>query len=96
MLQDATCANGEGNTPLHWACLNGHEEVIRALLAADATPSALNMYGRLSACMDGSHHERIACAVQFCGHIISPAIVDHDGRDSDHALASRRESCGVT
>ena len=28
--QDVMQANAEGNTPLHWACLNGHTEVSHA------------------------------------------------------------------
>ena len=28
--QDVLQANAEGNTPLHWACLNGHTEVSHA------------------------------------------------------------------
>lgn len=35
-------ANTEGNTPLHWACVNGQTAAVRALLAAGASPSALN------------------------------------------------------
>ena len=32
----------DGNTPLHWACLNGHAAVASALLAAGASASHLN------------------------------------------------------
>lgn len=38
--------NKEGNTPLHWACLNGHVEAVRALMAKSASPSALNEAAR--------------------------------------------------
>ncbi|KAJ6261554.1 hypothetical protein Dda_4224 [Drechslerella dactyloides] len=37
--------NGSGNTPLHWACLNGHIEAVKALIAAGADPGVLNAAG---------------------------------------------------
>lgn len=40
--QDARRAKGDGNTPLHWACLNGHADVAALLLAAGAAVTALN------------------------------------------------------
>ena len=40
--QNAKAVNSDGNTPLHWACLNGHAPVASALLAAGARASHLN------------------------------------------------------
>lgn len=37
--------NAWGNTPLHWAALNGHLEVVKALLAAGATMGIKNKAG---------------------------------------------------
>ncbi|EWC47468.1 hypothetical protein DRE_00436 [Drechslerella stenobrocha 248] len=37
--------NSNGNTPLHWACLNGHIEVVKALAGAGADPGVLNAAG---------------------------------------------------
>ena len=36
------CGNAIGNTPLHYACLNGHIEPVKALLAAGADPEKHN------------------------------------------------------
>ncbi len=41
-LQNVHAKNQEGNTALHWACLNGHTEVVRALLEYKARASELN------------------------------------------------------
>ncbi len=35
-------SNTEGNTPLHWACVNGQVGAVRVLMTAGASPSALN------------------------------------------------------
>ena len=40
--QSARHANNDGNTALHWACLNGHADAVALLLAAGASASALN------------------------------------------------------
>ncbi|KAF3941027.1 Ankycorbin [Dactylella cylindrospora] len=37
--------NASGNTPLHWACLNGHIGAVKALMQAGADPSILNAAG---------------------------------------------------
>ncbi|TXG72435.1 hypothetical protein EZV62_001014 [Acer yangbiense] len=38
--------NEEKNTPLHWACLNGHTEVVKKLILAGANVSILNSQER--------------------------------------------------
>ncbi|BBH02389.1 ankyrin repeat family protein [Prunus dulcis] len=45
-LNDLNATNEEMNTPLHWACLNGHVEVVRKLIFAGANLSVLNSYER--------------------------------------------------
>ncbi|PKU73543.1 Ankyrin repeat domain-containing protein 2 [Dendrobium catenatum] len=45
-MQDVNASNNEKNTPLHWACLNGKKEVVKALILAGATVSLLNSYER--------------------------------------------------
>lgn len=43
-MQSVTISNVEGNTPLHWACLNGQIDAVRTLLGAGATATALNSH----------------------------------------------------
>lgn len=38
--------NVSGNTPLHWAALNGHLEIVKALVKAGADPTIVNEAGR--------------------------------------------------
>ncbi|THG01010.1 hypothetical protein TEA_029323 [Camellia sinensis var. sinensis] len=44
--QDVNASNVEKNTPLHWACLNGHIEVVKNLILAGASVSVLNSHER--------------------------------------------------
>ncbi|KAG8079466.1 hypothetical protein GUJ93_ZPchr0007g4297 [Zizania palustris] len=41
-IHNVNVVNLEKNTPLHWACLNGHIEIIKALICSGASVSALN------------------------------------------------------
>ncbi|PKA55400.1 Ankyrin repeat domain-containing protein 2 [Apostasia shenzhenica] len=45
-VQDLNASNSEKNTPLHWACLNGHVEVVKALILSGAHATVLNIYER--------------------------------------------------
>ena len=44
-LQEPGAKNSEGNTPLHYACLNGHMAIVRQLMMNGASASELNRYG---------------------------------------------------
>ncbi|KAB1227980.1 Ankyrin repeat-containing protein P16F5.05c [Morella rubra] len=46
LFEDLNAFNEEKNTPLHWACLNGHLEVVKKLILAGADVSVLNSYER--------------------------------------------------
>lgn len=43
-LQSVLLTNVEGNTPLHWACLNNQKEAVRLLLQHGANPSSINSH----------------------------------------------------
>lgn len=45
-MQSVDVCNNQGNTALHWACINGHEEVVRVLMENSAEPSKLNEFER--------------------------------------------------
>jgi ankyrin repeat protein len=49
------------NTPLHWACLNGHAEATKVLLEGGASPGALNAAERtpVDEALGGVHQEAI-------------------------------------
>ena len=38
--------NASGNTPLHWAALNGHLSAVRLLIEAGADPTVVNKAGK--------------------------------------------------
>ena len=38
--------NASGNTPLHWAALNGHLPTVKLLIEAGADPSVMNRAGK--------------------------------------------------
>ncbi|KAG6789581.1 hypothetical protein POTOM_005686 [Populus tomentosa] len=44
--QDLNSANKEKNTALHWACLNGHIEVVKKLILAGSSLGFLNSHER--------------------------------------------------
>lgn len=44
LVQNVAAVNEEGNTPLHWAAMNRQCQAVRLLLAAGASPSAVNKW----------------------------------------------------
>lgn len=56
-MQDPNIANAQGNTALHWACVNGHGEVVEKLLAKGAKTTICNAGGR-TALDEAMHNDR--------------------------------------
>jgi len=56
-MQDPNIANAQGNTALHWACVNGHGEVVERLLAKGAKTTVCNAGGR-TALDEAMHNDR--------------------------------------
>ncbi|CAI5936081.1 unnamed protein product [Closterium sp. NIES-65] len=44
--QPVNAVNRQGNTPLHWAAVNGRDSMVHLLITAGANPSALNSHER--------------------------------------------------
>jgi hypothetical protein len=55
--QDVNMANAQGNTALHWACVNGHCAVVEKLLAAGAKTTVCNA-GERTALEEAMHNDR--------------------------------------
>lgn len=55
-----------GNTPLHWACLNGHAESVKVLLEGGANPAALNAVDRtpVDEALGGPHQDAILAVMR--------------------------------
>jgi ankyrin repeat protein len=57
---DPNMANEQGGTALHWACVNGHAEVVTRLLEAGAKATLVNAGGR-TALDEAMHNDRGTC-----------------------------------
>lgn len=56
---DVNTASSDGMTPLHWACLNGNQEMVELLLAHQADPWLRNE------CLDGLTPVDLATAMKY-------------------------------
>ena len=60
--------NEAGNTPLHWAALNGHLAAVNMLLAKDASPFEMN--GQMRIALDeatAGDHTEVVTAIRLAG-----------------------------
>ena len=82
--------NKSGNTPLHWAALNGHVEILLLLLQHGADPSILNAAGH-DALFEAELNEKTKAAEALLaegkeletGLDINGADGEHGGEDVD-------------
>lgn len=70
--------NNEGNTPLHWAALNGQLEAVKALVAAGASLGAKNHVGQSARCeADRAEKDEVV------GFLLGEEEKGRDERDGD-------------
>ena len=76
--------NKSGNTPLHWAALNGHVEVLVLLLQHGADPSILNAAGH-DALFEAELNEKTKAAEALLaeGKELESGL-DVNGADAEH------------
>ena len=75
--------NASGNTPLHWASLNGHLEAVKILVAAGADPSVTNQAG---------HNCVYEAEVNSKDAVVEWLLVEGKGIESGHAV---NENCNA-
>mgnify|MGYP002804596805 FL=1 len=76
----------EGNTPLHLAAEEGHESVVRVLLAAKANPEARNNYSLRPVDLADSSSSAF--------HLLSEVTIVDDRHRYGFSLGERRQSLG--
>lgn len=82
---------GGSNTPLHWACLNGHAGAAEDLLEGGASPAALNSAERtpVDEALGGEHQDAILTVMrEFAARGAGRA---RDGRDDEEGVAAEAE-----
>jgi ankyrin repeat protein len=85
-MQSVDLCNSEGNSALHWACINGHEEAVRLLMEKNAEPSKLNSFDRTP--VDEALDRQFQGVVDIIKSFSTPAendevddVEDDQGRD---------------
>lgn len=71
-------ANEQGGTAMHWACVNGHGDVVTALLEAGAKTTLVNAGGR-TAMDEAMHNDRVECVDAIMKH----SGVEDEGEEDD-------------
>lgn len=69
--------NVSGNTPLHWASLNGHLEAVKILMAAGADPSVTNLAG---------HDAVYEAEINRKDAVVEWLLTEGNGLESGHAV----------
>jgi ankyrin repeat protein len=81
-VEDINQQNKEGNTPLHWACLNGHLEMVKKLLELGCNPLIRNQNGMSAATLaeQRGHMEVVTLVLQH----YDPEDEDDEGVEEQH------------
>lgn len=80
MLSVLNAQNLAGNTPLHWAALNGHLEAVQALIEQGADPTITNKMG----------HDAIYEAELNDQKDVVEWVLKEGGKDLDQAISKER------
>lgn len=83
--QSVELCNNEGNSPLHWACTNGHEDAVRLLMEHGAEPSKLNSFERtpVDDALDRGHQGVVDVIKSFASAAEQDEHDDVEGDDDD-------------
>ena len=96
-LQNVLAENAEGNTPLHWACLNGQEQVLSHCSVASSalTNAHLLLRAKNHACTplfehrDSVNKQNVSCCIEVYRNIAgSPAAYEQRSKRFNRELVS--------
>jgi len=89
--------NASGNTPLHWASLNGHLEAVKLLIDAEADPTMSNEAGH-DAVYEAEINGKDAVVEWLLTEgkgLETSAMGDHEGASVEDAMREQIEATAV-
>lgn len=86
--------NSAGNTPLHWASLNGHLETVKLLVGAGADPAAENKAGH-NALYEAQINEKDAVAEWLLTEANGLDEGAHQNISEETVIEEDTRECGI-